>query len=147
MADGWGRRVTRSNGRFQIGLHDTSPCVRYVEQIFPRQARRSPLAREAGLDIVISLDVCGPGGGQWTCQWVQGELIHVKKGLQADVEVTYHTDTDSFQAIIEGRETPQQAFFEQKITLTGNLEAGLKLAYLFDRFLDENAHATHVERN
>ncbi len=115
-----------------------SPCARYIEQVFPDQARRSRLAREAGLDVTVSIDLRGPGGGRWSCTWKRGELVNVRSGLDAAAAVTYQTDTATFQDVVGGLQTPQEAFFEQRIAITGDVETALKLAVLFGQFLTEN---------
>jgi thioester reductase-like protein len=137
VADRWGRRGQDMTEEAAAPA-GTSACARYVEEVFPEQARRSRLARAAGLHLAVGLDVAGPGGGQWTCRWTGGELTCVARGLEARAEVTYHTDTDTFDAILRGRLSPQQAFFEERLAITGDLETALKLAALFAQFLSEN---------
>src|SRR5262249_10014029 len=110
----------------------------YVERTFPRRAQQSRLARAARLDLLVGLDVRGPGGGQWSCRWMQGELAYVRRGLEEGASVVYHTDPETFDAILEGRQSPQEAFFEQRIAIAGDLEAGLKLAALLAQFLRED---------
>jgi predicted lipid carrier protein YhbT len=58
--------------------------------------------------------------------------------MQDDAAVTYLTDAATFHAVVNGLQTPQEAFFEQRIAITGDLETGLKLAVLFQQFLSEN---------
>ena len=58
--------------------------------------------------------------------------------MEKGAEVIYKTNTATFTAIVEGRLKPQQAFFEQRIEIRGDVEMGLKLAVLFDQFLKEN---------
>jgi len=57
--------------------------------------------------------------------------------------VTYHTDAATFQAVVSGLQTPQEAFFEQRIAITGDLETALKLAVLFGQFLAEQPVPQH----
>jgi thioester reductase-like protein len=134
IADGWGRnrRAVPAAGA------PVSPCARYLERVFPAQARRSPLGRAAGLHLLVGIVVDGPGGGKWSCRWVQGELSYVRPGLEEKADVVYHTDPNTFAAVLRGRLTPQEAFFEQRVAITGDLEAALKLAVLFGQFLREN---------
>src|SRR5262249_13387275 len=110
-----------------------SRCAEYIERVFPRQARQSRLAQEAGLDLVVCIDLRGPGGGQWSCKWTAGELVYARRGLEEETRVTYHTDTATFEAVVNGLQTPQEAFFEQRINITGDLETALKLAVLFEQ--------------
>jgi hypothetical protein len=51
--------------------------------------------------------------------------------------VTYHTNAATFQAVVSGLQTPEEAFFEERIAITGDLETALKLAVLFGQFLAE----------
>jgi thioester reductase-like protein len=116
-----------------------SYCAQYIEQVFPRHARRSRLARAAGLDLTVGIDLRGPSGGQWSCKWRQGELLYVRSGLEdGAAAVTYHADTATFLDVVSGRQTPQEAFFEQRIAITGDLETALKLTVLFGQFLAEH---------
>jgi nucleoside-diphosphate-sugar epimerase len=140
VANRWGR-LPRQTTAVDSPSRGPSGCAAYVEQVFPEQARRSPLAREAGLDLAVGIDVRGPGGGHWTCRWRQGELVYVKSGLEAGAAVTYHTDAATFEAIVSGRQTPQEAFFAQRVAITGDLETALKLTVLFGQFLVENSAA------
>jgi thioester reductase-like protein len=137
VANRWGRSDARST-KAHRDVSSLSSCAEYIERIFPRQARQSQLAREAGLNLAVGIDLHGPGGGQWCCQWNDGELIAIKRGSTSGAAIIYHTDTTTFQAIVSGRETPQEAFFEQRIAITGDLESALKLAVLFAQFLAEN---------
>jgi len=149
VAKRWGRERKKGSGTIYAKPSLPSSCAEYIERVFPRQARRSRLAREAGLDLTVSIDIRGPGGGQWSCSWRQGELIWVRRGLEDGAAVTYHTDTATFQAVVSGFQTPQEAFFEQRVAITGDLEIALKLAVLFGQFLaehpDPQPHRTEVQ--
>jgi nucleoside-diphosphate-sugar epimerase len=136
----WGQRTRRT---CEAAEHHSarSRCTVYIEDVFPRQARQSQLAREAGLDLAVGIDIRGPGGGQWSCRWIRGEFTYVRSGLEENVTVIYRTDPQTFESIVSGAQTPQQAFFEQRVAITGDLEIALKLAVLFGQFLTENPAA------
>jgi thioester reductase-like protein len=140
VANRWGRAARPITEARQRPV-PASRCAEYIEQVFPKQARRSRLAREAGLDLTVCIDLRGPGGGQWSCRWKQGELIYARSGLDSDAAATYHSDTATFDAVVSGLQTPQEAFFEQRIAITGDLETALKLAVLFGQFIAENPAA------
>jgi len=137
VAKGWGRTPPQTSDVCPRPA-SRSYCAEYIEQVFPRQSNRSRLAREAGLDLTVCFDLRGPGGGQWSCKWIQGELVYARSGLEDGAAVTYHTDTATFQAVVSGLQTPQEAFFEQRIIITGDLETALKLVVLFGLFLAED---------
>jgi thioester reductase-like protein len=138
QADDWGRRDRRSG----FLAADVFSCARYVEEVFPEQARRTELARAVKLDLLIGLQVDGPGGGCWSCRWQRGELRYVRRGGDVNAAVVYRTDVATLRAIVEQRETPQDAFFDQRMSITGDLETGLKLAALFSRFLRDRSFET-----
>ncbi|HEV3262662.1 MAG TPA: SDR family oxidoreductase [Gemmataceae bacterium] len=139
VADDWGRARAHA-AKEAVDPPARSLCASYLEEVFPRQARKSRLAKSAGLNLLVALDIRGPGGGQWSCRWIDGELSCVTRGLEDQAEVTYQTDTATFAAVVQGRQSPQQAFFEQRIDMRGNLETALKLAVLFEQFLRENPY-------
>jgi predicted lipid carrier protein YhbT len=85
----------------------------------------------------MAFDVRGSGGGQWSCRWQDGELVQVTRRLEASATVVYRTDGATFDAIVAGRETPDEAFYSRKIDIRGDIETGLKLAVLFAQFVLE----------
>ena len=91
--------------------------------------------------MLISFEITGVGGGQWSCRWEGGELVEIRRGLDERAVATYRTDIATFEDVVQGRQDPQQAFFEERVTISGNLEIALKLATLFHQFLRENASA------
>jgi thioester reductase-like protein/predicted lipid carrier protein YhbT len=115
----------------------SSLCAKYIEEVLPRQAQHSQLARDAGLDVTVGIDLNGPGGGQWSCEWSGGELVGVKQGLCNKADVVYRSDAETFERLIQGSTTSQEAFLEEKITIKGDLETGLKIAGLLDQFFGE----------
>jgi thioester reductase-like protein len=137
VASRWGRSPPQPTD-VGPGLPARSFCAEYIERIFPKQARQSRLAREAGLDLTVCIDLRGLGGGQWSCKWKQGELVYARRGVENGAAVTYHSDTTTFHAVVSGLQTPQEVFFEQRIAITGDLECALKLAVLFGQFLAEH---------
>jgi nucleoside-diphosphate-sugar epimerase len=134
VANRWGR-PDRERPRDGAG----ADCSRYVEQFFPESARRSSLAR-VPLDVTVGLEVAGRGGGYWTCRWVGGEPT-VRRGLVPGADVVYRTDLATFDAVVRGRQTPQEAFFARRIEIEGDIEKGLKLAALFGQLVKECPYA------
>lgn len=128
-ADRWGRAERRERrGRASLD------CAYYLERFFPEAAPRSRLAR-LPLDAIIALDIAG--GGQWSCEWQAGQLVEVRRGSRGDVEATYRLDTATFDDVVRGKQSPQEAFFARRIEVRGNLEKALKLAVLFGHFVQE----------
>jgi alkyl sulfatase BDS1-like metallo-beta-lactamase superfamily hydrolase len=87
--------------------------------------------------VIVCLKLNGESGGEWTCKWENGTLVHVVKGLDESAVVTFHTDTENFRSIILGTQSLQDAYYSKKIEIIGNLEVGLKLTFLLSQFLQE----------
>jgi hypothetical protein len=132
VADRWGR--SRHTDRAEACAFS---CARYLEHFLPEHAGRSVLAGVVALDVTVALDVRGPGGGQWSCRWAGGQLVGVRCGLDEGAAVTYHTDAATFEAVVLGRRSPSEVFFARRLDITGDVEKGLKLAFLFTQFVQE----------
>jgi thioester reductase-like protein len=131
-ADGWGRRRTTRTERCR-----DLDCSHYLESFLPENAPRSVLSRLVALNLTVAVEVRGPGGGRWSCRWIDGQLADVERGLTSAAAVTYRTDVDAFAEVIGGRLSPQEAFFARRFDVEGDVEKGLKLAVLFGRFVEE----------
>jgi thioester reductase-like protein len=129
LADRWGRGQRRP-------LHAaTVDCAHYVEEFFPVAIQRSSLAGVLD-NVTVGLEVPGAAGGQWTCCWVQGELVGVQRG-RGTAEVVYRLAPGTFAAVVTGQVSAQEAFFARQIDIEGNVEKGLKLAALFTQLVRE----------
>lgn len=72
-------------------------------------------------------------GRSWSLRIDQGRLVEISlNGLVCPCTFTLHSDT--FSAIVGGRLAPQQAFFQRKINIAGDVEMGLKLATVLAAF-------------
>jgi thioester reductase-like protein len=127
------RRWGRSGRAAADGRGD---CADYLERFFPEMAPRSALAR-VPFTVTIVLDVRGAGGGRWQCRWVDGELQAVNRMITGSSDVSYRMDVATFMAVVRGSVSPQDAFFDRRIEVEGDVEKGLKLAVLFGRFAEE----------
>jgi thioester reductase-like protein len=129
VADRWGRtsrRPVRTRSRFD--------CRDYVERFFPESAAGSALSH-IPLDVTLGLDVHGSSGGRWTVRLRPGEPVEVGRGGGSISPILYRTDAATFEAVVRGWQTPQEAFFARRIEVVGDVERALKLAVLFGQFV------------
>jgi thioester reductase-like protein len=133
--DRWGRGPAGGPG--PAGPAGESACGHYLERVLPEKARRFPLARALPAGLVFGFDLRGPGGGVWSCRWAGGGRLEVWRGPDAGAAAVYRTDVATFGGLIRGRLAPQKAFFDGLIEIGGDVEKGLKLAALIERFLAE----------
>lgn len=69
----------------------------------------------------------------WSLRINQGRLEEISQnGMLCQCTFSLHSDT--FRAIVSGRLAPQQAFFQRKIHIEGDMETGLKLATVLASF-------------
>jgi nucleoside-diphosphate-sugar epimerase len=135
VADRWGRSRGRGR-RASAGLD----CAHYVEQFFPEAVRRSTLAR-LPVDVTVGLDVRGAGGGRWSFRCGGGAVHDLRRGTGWDADVVYRMDAATFEAVVRGTQTPQEAFLARRIDIEGDVEKALKLAVLFGYFVQECPYA------
>src|ERR1019366_10013000 len=95
VASRFGRGPSRAHAATQPSV--AMNCSAYFERIFPKQASDSNLAREVGLTTLVSFEIDGAGGGQWSCRWEDGELVEIRRGLHERAVAIYRTDTATFE--------------------------------------------------
>ena len=139
VADRWGRSQRRVVAAAGIN------CAHYVERFFPEAVRRSSLAR-LPIDVTVGLDVRGAGGGRWSFRCGGGEARLLRRGTERGAEVVYRMDVATFEAVVRGREAPQDAFLARRIEIEGDVEKALKLAVLFGQFVMECPYAPSPRR-
>jgi hypothetical protein len=135
----WGRERTRGHAAQTLDL------AHYLEQVLPMQVRQSPVARALPRGLCFAIDLDGPGGGQWTCCCAD-RALHVQRGFDSEAALTYSMDASTFAALVRGRQTARQAFFDGRIEIRGNKEKGLMLAILIEQFLLERPDGRARER-
>jgi thioester reductase-like protein len=130
QSDDWGRERARSPVKRPLEL------AHYLEDILPAQMRRSRLAEALPPGLIFTLDVCGPGGGRWTCRCGDRTLT-VRCGAAVEAVFAYGIEAPILDSLIQGRQTAQQAFLEDHIQIDGDMEKALKMAMLLEQFLAE----------
>ena len=75
--------------------------------------------------------------GETNCRWVlevkEGTLLSVSRNGAA-AECSYVTDGATFERIVRGLYPPEEAFFEGRIDIRGNMEKGLRVAAVLSSF-------------
>lgn len=128
-ADHWGNRgaAERHGSRF--------PCDWYLRTFLPQRVAASQLGRIPSLTLKVGLRLSGPSGGAWTCDFRGGELVAVSEGAADDARVTFVGDSATFAAVVAAETSPREAFFQRRFEIEGDVEAGLKLAAVFEEFV------------
>jgi len=116
----------------------------YFERFLPKYAPLSTLPRLSNVTAEVGFRVSGSEGGQWRCRLVRGDVVAVKRSACGDAAVVFESDGETLAAIVAGELSPQQAFFDRRIEIAGNIEMGLKLAMIFGQFIVEFPYASGV---
>jgi hypothetical protein len=117
----------------------------YFERFLPKYAPLSTLPRLSNVTVEVGFCVSGVGGGEWRCRLERGDVVAVKRAACSDAAVVFEADGETLAAIVAGELSPQQAFFDRRIEIAGNIEMGLKLAMIFGQFIVEFPYAHEVK--
>lgn len=82
----------------------------------------------ACLEIVVDED-----RPPWRIAIENGRLVYAGHD-GPEPACSYHVDKQTLLNIVGARETPQEAFFDMRVELTGDLEMGLKLSTVLEPF-------------
>lgn len=129
--------------RTKWGKAHTEPPVmlpgreRFVEQYFDsfltEKMHQQLLPNLKHLTASCRIAVEDLPGRSWSLRIDQGRLEEISQnGMVCQCTFSLHSDT--FSAIVGGRLAPQQAFFQRKIHIAGDMETGLKLATVLAAF-------------
>ncbi len=124
---------------------DKTSHIEYFEELMFDRINMSPLPRIESLGIVIRFDIVGQNAGSWTIVVEGGILKRVSRNhpdpesQQGNSEplsdvlnpaCIFRLDGRTFMSIIRREITPQQAFFEKKVQIEGDMALALKMNVL-----------------
>lgn len=104
--------------------------VEYFEQLAIPRINNSPMVRIEKLNINVQFDITGKDAGKWTLVLKDGLAKEVVKVDDITPSCILSLDGKTFMAIVRQETTPHQAFFEEKIKISGDVMLGLKMAAL-----------------
>ncbi len=126
---------------------DKTNHIEYFEELMFDRVNMCPLPRIESLGIVIRFDIVGQNAGSWTIVVEDGILRRVSRNhpdpesqqgnsepLSEDVVLNpaciFRLDGSTFMSIVRREITPQQAFFEKKVQIEGDMALALKMNVL-----------------
>ncbi len=87
-----------------------------------------------GLTAIISITIQGDNEEHWILEVRQGMLTSISHEARPS-ECTYLMDSTTFEDIARGRCRPEEAFFDGRVNIEGNIEKGLQVATALTQFL------------
>ncbi len=124
---------------------DKTNHIEYFEELMFDRVNMCPLPRIKSLGIVIRFDIVGQNAGSWTIVVADGILKRISRNhpdpesQQGNSEplsdvlnpaCIFRLDGRTFMSIIRREITPQQAFFEKKVQIEGDMTLALKMNVL-----------------
>ncbi|MEE9201190.1 MAG: SCP2 sterol-binding domain-containing protein [Candidatus Brocadiales bacterium] len=104
--------------------------VEYFEKLALQRINNSPMARIEGLNFKVQFEITGEDEGKWTLVLEDGRAKGVIEGNGIIPDCTLSMSGDVFMGIVRQEINPQQAFFEEKIKVSGDTMLGLRMAVL-----------------
>ncbi|MCG3179780.1 MAG: hypothetical protein BIFFINMI_02124 [Phycisphaerae bacterium] len=135
----WGRRpAARPAANDAPDATDDGFPRRYFEGFLPRRMPDSIVARVAAMTVTMGFEITGSGGGRWDLSFDAGRLTGVLAGGRgAPPDVLYRLDGRTLGEVIDGQRSPQAAFLDDRVSIDGDMELALKLAMIFQQFMNE----------
>lgn len=116
--------AVRSRERFVRQYFDGFLAEKMHKQLLPNLKHLTASCRIAVEDVP---------GRSWSLRIDRGRLEEVSENGMI-CQCAFFLRSDTFAAIVGGRLAPQQAFFQRKVSIEGDVETGLKLATVLAAF-------------
>jgi putative sterol carrier protein len=99
-----------------------------AREFFETLETRVDPAQTAGINKTYRFEV--DGAGAWTVA-VTDEGVRVTEGGDEEADTTISTSEDTFEALLEGKQSATTAFMLGKVKVAGDMGAAMKLQKLF----------------
>ena len=103
-------------------MDSTSPRE-FFEKVLPLRFRAD---NAAGVDVTVQVNLTGPNGGSWVTR-VKGQKLEVVEGICASPTLTLKMADCDFLDLVNGKLSPEKAFFTGKAQFKGNIALAIKL--------------------
>ncbi len=140
MTDNKSVEIKPGNYKKRPEITHNTTHVEYFEELIFGRVNMCPLPKIESLNTAIRFDIVGDNAGSWTIAVEDGHLKHVlrnhsnscssSKEVVLESTSTFRLDGNTFMSIVRREITPQQAFFEKKVQIKGDITLALKMNVL-----------------
>lgn len=102
----------------------------YFNQLLKDRVNKSSIPKLLTLNAVIQFEISDNGNGIWNVIIENGLVKEVTKEVYEKPTCTFTLNSAMFLSIIKREITPQQAFFQGKVNIKGDLLLALKMNIL-----------------
>lgn len=106
---------------------------RYFEEFLVSKLNQQLIQNLKNLTAVVSVNIQDEKNSKWVLEINQGMLTTISKN-SLKPECSYLTDAATFEEIVKGNYQPQQAFFDGRGDIEGNIEKGLQVVTVLSEF-------------
>lgn len=106
---------------------------KYFEEFLPGIMNQLLLPELSTLTACFEIAITDVDTPAWRLAIEDGRLVYVGHEGEAPV-CRYALDIDTLRKVVAAKETPQEAFFDLRIALEGDMEMGLKLSTVLEPF-------------
>jgi putative sterol carrier protein len=82
--------------------------------------------KSVGIAVVVQLNITGPEGGSWAVT-IKEQKLYVVEGIDSAPTLTLKMNETDFIDMVNGRLSPEKAFFTGRVQFKGDLGVALKL--------------------
>ena len=95
----------------------------FFEKALPQRFKPE---KAVGVDVVTQINITGPEGGNWTVM-IKDQKIQVTEGTHPTPTLTLKMNENDFLEMVNGKMSPEKAFFTGKVHFKGDIAVALKL--------------------
>lgn len=104
--------------------------LEYFNKLMLDRIKESSVPRIPGLNARIQFNITGSDAGKWTLILEDGYARGVVQGNHTHPDCILTLSGETFMAIVRKEITPQQALFQKKLAIEGNVMLGIKMTVL-----------------
>lgn len=102
---------------------ETNTPREFFEKALPTRFKPK---KAAGINVIAQLNITGPEGGNWMVI-LKDQKIKVTEGTHSAPTLTLKMNENDFMDMVNGKLSPEKAFFTGKVHFRGDIGVALKL--------------------
>jgi len=136
MGTNWGRNLPHNRAAQPARLEDVDYVTAYFSDFLHSKMNRRLISNLKSLQASLHIRIREATPSQWRLRIQDGRLVELECDNEP-VECAFETSASVFRKVAEGRLSPQKAFFERQVDISGDIEKALKTAAALSLFFDQ----------
>ena len=133
----WGKSLPLNRGTGgQERYSDRQYCHEYFSDFLAPRMNRRLVENLRNLNASFRIGITDGVSASWRIRIRDGEIVAIEDDEQP-VECTFETGPATFRRVAEGRMSPQQAFFDRRVEIDGDVEKALSVVSALSEFFEK----------